>query len=305
MSKLEAQSNPSDTPYPESRFSVVNGVRYHYRCFSPEERGEPKGTLLLVHGFASSTFSWRKLFSPLTREGYKVIAVDIPPFGFSDRSPDIDHSAPARARQLWKLLEKEGVEKPHLVGHSMGARVVGSMGALHPHRCGTVFLVDGPFFGTRKYGLPRMLGAALFNNRPVRVLLERLGSRLVRKPKLVKRILSFVYGQEAGKEAVEGYIRPLRLEGTAYSLPPYFLEQASEELSMGALKTKVHLIWGEKDQIFPERMPERFLKRFPYKASISVIKGAGHCPMETHPEEFLDAVFSQLKKGNSGPVSAP
>jgi len=57
-------------PYPESSMATIDSFSYHYRCFAPEEGRSFKGSLLLIHGFASSTFSWRKLFAPLTAKGF-------------------------------------------------------------------------------------------------------------------------------------------------------------------------------------------------------------------------------------------
>lgn len=288
------QGEQEERPFPNSAFASIEGVRYHYRSFDAADEASNKGSILLIHGFGSSTFSWRKTFIPLTLEGYEVIAVDIPPFGFSDRSPDIDHSPSANAERLWELMERLGLTEPAIVGHSMGARVAGSMGALKPERSQAIFLVDGPFFGTsgRKWG--RKFGAFLFNNRPFRHLFEKLGRSLAKKRGVIRKALAYSYGEKPGPETVDGYMRPLQKNGTGYSLPPYFLERSSSKLALEDLLTKVHLIWGEKDRIFSHRMPNRFLDRYPHRAELSVIQGSGHCPMETHPEAFLDVLIGAL-----------
>ncbi len=299
--KLRAgMKDSAPTPYPESSTSTVDGVRYHYRCFVPEEGGAFKGTFLLIHGFASSTFSWRKQFVPLTAKGYRVIAVDIPPFGFSDRSPSIDHSPLANAERLWKLLDREGVEQPYIMGHSMGARVAGAMGALRSEDVRVVFLVDGPFFGSRRKLSLSRVGAFLLDRHLFRWICERSGRRMASSPWLVRRALTFVYGEDPDEGTVQGYMRPLSLPGTGYSLPPYFLERSDQEVGLNALSCKVHLIWGEKDRLFRPRMARRFLERYPYAAEVSLIEGAGHCPMETHPIAFLQALLGGMDTDQSG-----
>jgi pimeloyl-ACP methyl ester carboxylesterase len=296
-----AQSSTlNEAPFPESSMMQVQGVRYHYRRFEAVGNEKPKGSVLLIHGFASSTFSWRKCFAPLTQEGYEVIAVDIPPFGFSDRSPNIDHSPSANAERLWELIDRAELSKPWIVGHSMGARIAGSMGALRPKASAGVFLVDGPFFGTKERDLGRKLGNLLLNNPPSRYLFEKLGSWMARKRGIVRRALRIAYGEDPSEEAISGYMRPLRIEGTAYSLPPYFLETPAHSLPLDALIPKVHLIWGEHDRLFPHRMPQRFLDAYPHEARISVIQGSGHCPMETHPEAFSEVLLKEMSSEREG-----
>lgn len=302
VTPTNAQSSPdmNEAPFPESSMMRVQGVRYHYRHFEAAGNEDPKGSVLLIHGFASSTFSWRKCFAPLTREGYEVLAVDIPPFGFSDRTPNIDHSPSANAERLWELVERTELGSPWIVGHSMGARVAGAMGALRSKDCAGVFLVDGPFFGTKERNLGRKLGNFLLNNPPSRFLFEKLGEWMGRKRSIVRRGLRIAYGEEPSQEAIKGYMRPLRIDGTAYSLPPYFLETPAHSLPLETLTPKVHLIWGEHDRLFPHRMPQRFLDAYPHDARISVIQGSGHCPMETHPEAFLEVLLKEMSSEREG-----
>lgn len=298
FSLVDAEANRRSVgsgPFPESSMTRIQGVLYHYRSFEPMDDGEPKGKVLLIHGFGSSTFSWRKCFAALTQKGYEVMAVDIPPFGFSDRDPKIDHSPSANAERLWELLDRVGFQKAWIAGHSMGARVAGSMGALKPGRTEGVFLVDGPFFGTQEKDLGRKCGNFFFNNPLFRQVFEKLGNWMGRKRKIVRKALEYAYGEKPSEEAVEGYMRPFRIKGTAYSVPPYFLEAPAHSLPLEDLKSKLHLIWGEHDRLFSRRMPERLLDTYPYEARISVIQGSGHCPMETHPEAFLDVLFREMK----------
>ena len=73
-------SRPADVSFDEvrttvpnsqySRFAEIDGVRIHY-----QEKGT--GTpLILLHGFTSSTYSWKDVFEPLSKN-FRVIAVDL------------------------------------------------------------------------------------------------------------------------------------------------------------------------------------------------------------------------------------
>lgn len=290
------ERDPENGPFPESRTAELQGLGHHYRYFPTSDEAEKKGTVLLIHGFASSTFSWRKVYGPLTGEGYDVIAVDLPPFGFSERTVEKDLSAPAHAIRLWELMDREGVGELYVAGHSMGARVAGAMGTIAPERCRKVFLVDGPFYGTDRAGILRKGLFGLFNSTPFHFLFERTGRWVVSKRKRVARLLSSAYGEEADSQAVDGYIRPLRVNGTGASQIPFFSSPSSMELRLKDLTAPVHLIWGEKDTWQPKILADRFLRKFPYEARISYIEGAVHCPMETHPEAFLKVLLEEMGK---------
>ena len=59
-----------------SHFADIDGVRIHYQEMGA---GTP---LVLIHGYTSSTYSWKDVFEPLAKK-FHVIAVDLKGFGFS------------------------------------------------------------------------------------------------------------------------------------------------------------------------------------------------------------------------------
>ncbi|OGS54995.1 MAG: hypothetical protein A2Y20_07870 [Firmicutes bacterium GWF2_51_9] len=92
-----------DLPYPNSRFfSSSDNVKIHYRVVAPETI---KGKVLLVHGLAASTFSYRNNVDALVDDGYLVVAIDLPAFGYSDRRRGLKHTQVNRAKWLWELLD--------------------------------------------------------------------------------------------------------------------------------------------------------------------------------------------------------
>src|SRR5687768_2175401 len=64
-----------------SRFADVDGVRVHYQQAGPDD-GKP---LLLLHGFASSTLVWSKVFLKLAEAGFRVIVPDLLGFGYTGK----------------------------------------------------------------------------------------------------------------------------------------------------------------------------------------------------------------------------
>src|SRR6266545_3605921 len=117
-----------------SRFADVDGVRIHY-----QEKGAG-APLVLIHGYTSSTFSWKDVFDPLSQQ-FRVIAVDLKGFGFSGK-PDGDYTRRAQGDLVVRLLDHLKVDRAILCGSSMGGEVSMNVAVRNPNRVSALILVD-------------------------------------------------------------------------------------------------------------------------------------------------------------------
>ena len=129
----------------ESRFASLDQTRIHYKSY-----GTGSQALVLVHGWTCNLDNWRDQipdFAARTR----VIALDLPGHGQSDK-PETSYSMDYFARAVDAVLQKEGVERAVLVGHSMGTPVIRQFYRKYPGKTLGLVLVDGPLvpFGDRK-----------------------------------------------------------------------------------------------------------------------------------------------------------
>ncbi|MBX7240461.1 MAG: alpha/beta hydrolase [Bacteroidia bacterium] len=288
---------PSDTlkndtlPFPESRFINAENIRTHCRVWLAQ--GEEKGNILFIHGFSGSTFSWRKNATALAEEGYNVIALDLPPFGFSEKPSKHNYSVSANAVLIWKVLEILFPDKKEWIfaGHSMGANTAFAANALHPERVKALICIDGGGIMTRN---PKWFSRVLLKN-PITFYTAELAGRLYFfKYKKIEKLLLSAYGQPPDKDAVEGYLRGLNQKGTAGRI---MYASASREIFVPTdkdLPSKLLFIWGEKDQWIPVKSGYALHERYP-QSELLIIKDAGHCPMETHPNEVNDKIREFLK----------
>lgn len=136
-------------PFPESRFTEIENVRFHFRQW-PSDTETSKGNIFLIHGFSAATFCWRNNVSALTQEGYNVVTVDVPPFGFSDRETNINHSTTNPSRLLWMLADSLKKGKWIIGGHSMGGGIATVMAATHPEKTEKLILIDGVALNVKK-----------------------------------------------------------------------------------------------------------------------------------------------------------
>ena len=98
------------------RFTETAHGRLHSLELGPED-GTP---VLLVHGSVGWSATWEDTLAGLAGQGYRAIAVDLPPMGLSDRDQWTDYSRQAQALRLLSFVEARGI-RPVLVAHSHGA----------------------------------------------------------------------------------------------------------------------------------------------------------------------------------------
>ena len=103
----------------------LGDMRLRVRCFGS---GEP---VLLIHGLGSSGDDWAFQIGPLAAH-FLLIVPDLRGCGESQATPD-RYSIEQFADDLWRLLDRLGVERPMLVGFSMGGAVALEMALQRPH----------------------------------------------------------------------------------------------------------------------------------------------------------------------------
>lgn len=311
----KASGNPPATPYADSQFTEIDSVLLHYRLQKPEGQN-PLGRILLVHGLGGSSYSFNLTVPVLVDEGYEVLSVDLPGFGYSSRSTDFNHSQLSRAALLWKLIDqieaKDSAETAayaaaasdsdgttgkdpglaprwFLGGHSMGGGTVTAMAYLNPARTQSVILFDGALLETNQ-GSSGILQLPPIN-RYVQVILERF----VLTEKNFAGILASAYGKTPGTDAVRAYAEPLQLPGTARSALGILRTSGNlpvEKLS--EIDVPFYGIWGREDTWVPFTQTAELALYLP-NFTFTSIEGAYHCPMETHSDEFNMILLTYLK----------
>ena len=136
---------------PDSRFIRIQGVDLHYK-----DMGQGETTIILLHGFGASTYSWREVMAPLSKLG-RVIAYDRPAFGLTPRplrgewGPLNPYAAASQPELLIGLMDALGIKKAILVGNSAGGTVAVNMALTYPQRVQALVLVDAAIYGSGDY----------------------------------------------------------------------------------------------------------------------------------------------------------
>lgn len=275
------------TPFENSRFESLDGVQVHVRHWPAEGRatGCP---VLLVHGLGGSTFSFRQLAPALAAAGHPVWAIDLPAYGYSAREPFPGTAGDALGP--WLAARQPGAGWC-LLGHSMGTRVVGELvrrGEIGIERA--VYVAGNPILSERelssreRYRSPR-IRRWLANLAEARYLDEgRFGN-----------LLAKAYGREPSAEEVAGYLTPLKQPGTALAIMTgYSAEFPVNPRGAELDRIPTLILWGEKDAWVKPEVADRLQAALPSARRVT-IAGAGHSPMETHPEQTRAAVLDLFR----------
>jgi pimeloyl-ACP methyl ester carboxylesterase len=294
MSDGAGRAMPSQ-PYGDSRFAEVDGMRLHYRLAEPE--GPARGQVFLVHGLAGSTVTWDTMMPALASAGWRVVAADLPPFGFSERAvPGRDGKTAAAL--MWELLD--GVDDGHspwvLAGHSMGATQVSAMTRIRPGAVAGLILVGGvpDTWRSRDGPVSYHLNRAILAYPPARRWLSVIGGSRFLHEDGMRRVLSSAYGSEPDEQAVRAHLQPLQIQGTPDAVIRFISAARREAPRLADDGPRVRVLWGGRDEWVPLSRAQRFVDSHP-GAELTVIEEAGHMPMATHPEETLQAVLGFLE----------
>ncbi len=274
----------ADTP---GRSIDVAGVRLH---FVEQGDGEP---VLLVHGIAGSTFSYRFII-PALAENHRVIALDLKGFGYSGRPPRGDYSLTAQADLVLGLMDKLGIARASLVGHSMGGGVAMRLALGSPKRVSSLVLVDSVGGSTEE----RRTRFGAF----VRPLLPFVAAFTLGRYKAFERGLrSAVHDPRfVTTEVVEGDQRPFRVKGHLRALEALITSRTRDaSLAVESISQPTLILWGEHDRWLPLTQGEDFARRIP-DARLDVVPDAGHLPLEEQPDYCNKAILAFLGEADAG-----
>ena len=134
----QARPRAAGGDQPGSRFAQLDGTRVHYEDAGP--RGD--SAVVFVHGWTCDATFWR-LQTPALRDRVRVVSVDLPGHGRSDKPEGRQYTMQSFARAVEAVMRDAGVRQAVLVGHSMGVPVVREFYRLYPEKTRALVLVDG------------------------------------------------------------------------------------------------------------------------------------------------------------------
>ena len=266
-----------------SRFIDIDGVRMHY-----QEAGSVNDpAMVLIHGFASSTLVWSKVFLELANAGFRVIAPDMLGYGYSGKPRNGQYTIAGQASVLNQLLEKLHIRRATIVGSSYGGAVAATCALDYPKRVEKLVLV-GAVSNNRplEYKLMKLFGAPVVGD-VVSPLL--IGSR-----RLLRMRMKKVYDRHSwvlDERRVDARHQTLRAAATQRAIIRTVRRWDAERISHDAhlIKQPTLLLWGENDIDIPLADGE-YLHSEITGSRLIVFLNCGHLPHEEYPEAFTKVV---------------
>lgn len=276
-------------PYPggQDHFIKVSGVNYHYI-----EYPAPGRDVLLIHGFASSVYTWESIAPLLQKNGFHVWALDIKGSGWSDKpAPDenVKYDLITLTDEIISWMDVVGLNKPVVAGNSLGGAMCLLMAVIYPENMDGLILIDSAAYPNPK--INKLRTAASF---PGAFILKAFFSRSMMKGLLKS---GFYNDSLITDEQVEGYYQRLSTKGAIDAQIAIIrnLDQADSlimpyisripEITMSTL-----LIWGDSDEWVPV---DNIAKEYNAKikgSKLVVIDNCGHYPQEESPEATSKAI---------------
>lgn len=227
--------------------------------------------VVLVHGFGADLNTW--MFNqPALAKTRRVVAFDLPGHGGSTKALDQAVNSASFATDIDGALAALGIERLHLVGHSMGGAIALSFANWQPDRVASLTLIASAALGP-DINADFIAG---FVRATRRREMQDVLTLLVHDPALVSRAM------------VEDVMRYKRLDGVAAALEklarewfPNGVQRVGNAEITTNLSVPVQLIWGRDDRIIPLAHAEALAGRIP----LHIVEAAGHLPhMETSGE---------------------
>jgi pimeloyl-ACP methyl ester carboxylesterase len=273
----------------------VNGVRMHYIDMG---QGDP---VLLIHGYADSTYGWHRNLRPLLDAGYRVVLVDQPGLGRSGVPPEpYLFSVENQAGVILTLADRLGLRKFSAVGHSMGGGISLYLSHEHPDRVRCVVAIDPACYQPPGHGLTQLLTLP-----GVPTLADATKGRF-----LVERSLKDVYFNDdlVDDALIDEYARPMNRKGYMNVLGALRKEFFSEEFARmtedyGSLAPPLLILWGERDTWVPPAFGTRLQATVP-GSRLRTVPESGHNPHQERPD-VVNALLLDFLASECGDEPAP
>ena len=249
--------------------------------------------VLLLHGVGRSLEDWAPQWNRLAGSR-RVIALDIPGFGFSSR-PTESMTLASLARGVADTLDALGEQRPlHVIGNSLGGAVALQLLAMQPHRVASLVLVNSAGFGREVTMLLRMLTLPVIGRMATRRT-THASARLLERAIFADRSLAsrqrIEHAVAIGRQPDSGLVmREIAGElATGRGVKQHWRAELARAAAQHPRPTLI--VWGDRDRVLPAHHLKTAQRLMPH-AKTHLFDGVGHMPQIECPDEFADLVLA-------------
>ena len=257
----------------ESKFAEVDHIKVHYTNF-----GKGDTALVFVHGWACDETVWSEQ-APALAEKIRVITIDLPGHGQSDKPKEVEYDKNLYARAIDSVIKDAGVKAVILVGHSNGTPFTREYYRKFPAKVKALVVVEGPLHAMfdrdtmEKFVVP--LKGDHYEQEAVRVIAGM--TKPIKDP------------------ALRDKIKALMMKTPQYVAVSEFEATADEDLwKEDKIEVPVLMILAKQPAWSPEY--EQFVRKLAPRLDYQVWENVSHFLMMEKPREFNAAVLKFLQE---------
>jgi pimeloyl-ACP methyl ester carboxylesterase len=274
---------------PAGRFVEVEGGRLHLLELGPADAPP----VVLLHGASGNLGDMRLALGERLATRYRVIVIDRPGHGWSDRPSGNADASPARqAMLIHQALERIGVRRAILVGHSWSGALATAYALAFPDAViGLVLLapVTHPWPG----------GVAWYNNVLTTPVIGPLFARMLGLPLgelLIEAAVSAVFAPQRPpdgyliKAGGRMFLRPAELTANAWDIVQLRAFVTAQAPNYGAIKVPTAIITGDIDETVSTKIHSQAIAALVPRVRLQVLPGIGHMVQHAVPDRIVEAV---------------
>lgn len=268
---------------PAGKFVAIGGENIHY-----VEAGEGR-PIVLIHGLGAQLHQFKStIFDGLSRD-FRVIALDRPGAGYSSMAYSASGRVTDQARIVAQFIEALGLDRPLVVGHSLGGAVALALALDHPDRISGLALI-APLTRHRSTVSPDFAG--LYIKSPLRRWLLAHTVSVPMALRYAEVALGHVFHpQTVGADymtAGGGWLglRPIAIFSTCTDFVALEKDMPALEKRVGEIKTPVGVLFGTADKVLDFELDGASMRARLPSVDFERLEGFGHmlqfvAPVET------------------------
>ncbi len=265
---------------------TINGNEIYYELYKHAQSEE---TIICLHGFLSSSFSYRRLI-PLLIKQYNVVCIDWPPFGKSGRAKGFFYSIQNLALTIIQLFEKLALKNITIVGHSMGGQVALNIAHLRPDLAKKIILLASSGY-LKKFKRALVLSSYL-------PFFHLFVKRHLKQSGLKQNLQRVVYNHSIIDQEMEnGYLEPF-LQANIFHALTRMIRNWEGDLPVEVLRkidTPILLIWGKYDKVVPLHIGQQLHKDL-NNSRLEVLDNTGHLVPEEKPKLVMELIMEFINE---------